>query len=448
MSIRVFISHSTIPKEGTAIENRAKPAHAILLQELRLYLEMQTHPKFDISLDEKIAGSKNWLKTTHTYIEKCQAAIILVNKQALGHSDWITTEVIILGHRAICNKNFRLIIVPFDNVSVEEIKNNELWKPIALSTTQFVPRNGLNENNIKEKTSFFRDVFSILNGIEDYDEPIPSEWLFHLLCDLLPDDDDVLQQIAAKLDIIYDEYKKLYIKRKISNYLYLNGPLALLELKNCTKLVKKDWNGALIRDVLCTYWVHASASIRMFSCCHPKKDCHIFAINGKQAGYTPRTYIRKICGDNEPWPVIEVFVDHAARYQQDFQQSVTGQICKLLTEYKGFKSSVDVILKGKDLAHLSDNEKLIQALNIVLEKTREIPVFVTFEQVGGFILDHIINEIHDKFRHLNIIVCTGSKPEENLDLPGYIHMLTPQLDLDKEQKELKAFFTVNRTLNL
>ncbi len=449
MSIRVFISHSTwLKPELDKVLQVQVTEHQKFLNDLCNYLEEQVNPRFNIYIDKKIDGATFWRTETHEYIEKCQAAIVLVNKQALEHSYWVLSEVTILSHRAGRNKNFKLIIVPFGGVTIEDIKNQKLWQPLAVSEIQTIPRNGLNEQNEQEVTSFYCEVLSILKGIEDYEVPIPSEWLFHLLCDLLPDDYDILQQIVANLDIILDENKILYIKRKIADYLYSNGPLALLKLRNCTKLVKIDWNGALIRDVLSTYWVHTSASFLLFLCCHPKEDHHIFAINGKIAGYTPRTYIRKVCGDNVTWPVIEVFVGHDARYQQDFQQSVIGQICKSLSTKKGFKSSIEPILNSKDLAHLSENEKLIRALDIVLSKTRETPVFVTFEQVGGCILDHIINEIHGKFRYLNIIVCTGTKPEAKPDLPDEVYMLIPQLDLDKEQEELDAFFRVNIALEL
>ena len=440
MSIRVFISHSTIPKEGVHEDICAKPAHAEFLELLCARLRSETNPAIELIVDKDIPCGRYWREFLFKEMAECHAAIVLLNEQALDCSDWVETEVTVFGYRAFNEKKyFRLILVPFGGMTEKNIEGKKAWRPISINELQVVPRGGLKELTSEAVETLSQQIIASLRDLPNCSGDAPSGFLVTRLCGLLPKEEYVLRGIASKLGISYSG-SVFANKLRIAQFLYGHGPTALLDLEDCAEL-PPDWNVLHVRDILSTYWVDMKASIEILSCFHPERDHHVFALNGKQTGYTPKTYVRQVCGKNDPWPVIEVFLSHDAKYQHDDQEDVIGQICTNFYRISRLKSAVDEFVKNRFWVDLSIPEKII-VLKDVMERRRDKPVFVTFTQDGGGNVDDVIKNIRLTFPLINIIVCTGTKPNANPVLSPGVQMLMPELDLDKERIEFNDFINV------
>jgi hypothetical protein len=440
MSIRVFISHSTVPKKGIHEDICAKPAHAEFLELLCARLRSETNPAIELIVDKDIPCGRYWREFLFKEMAECHAAIVLLNEQALDCSDWVETEVTVFGYRAFNEKKyFRLILVPFGGMTEKNIEGKKAWRPISINELQVVPRGGLKELTSEAVETLSQQIIASLRDLQNCSGDAPSGFLVTRLCGLLPKEEYVLRGIASKLGISYSG-SVFANKLRIAQFLYGHGPTALLDLEDCAEL-PPDWNVLHVRDILSTYWVDMKASIEILSCFHPERDHHVFALNGKQTGYTPKTYVRQVCGKNDPWPVIEVFLSHDAKYQHDDQEDVIGQICNNFYRISRLKSAVDEFLKNSSWVDLSIPEKII-VLKDVMERRRDKPVFVTFTQDGGGNVDDVVKNIRLTFPLINIIVCTGTKPNANPVLSPGVQMLMPELDLDKERIEFHDFINV------
>jgi hypothetical protein len=440
MSIRVFISHSTVPKKGIHEDICAKPAHAEFLELLCARLRSETNPAIELIVDKDIPCGRYWREFLFKEMAECHAAIVLLNEQALDCSDWVETEVTVFGYRAFNEKKyFRLILVPFGGMTEKNIEGKKAWRPISINELQVVPRGGLKELTSEAVETLSQQIIASLRDLQNCSGDAPSGFLVTRLCGLLPKEEYVLRGIASKLGISYSG-SVFANKLRIAQFLYGHGPTALLDLEDCAEL-PPDWNVLHVRDILSTYWVDMKASIEILSCFHPERDHHVFALNGKQTGYTPKTYVRQVCGKNDPWPVIEVFLSHDAKYQHDDQEDVIGQICNNFYRISRLKSAVDEFLKNSSWVDLSIPEKII-VLKDVMERRRDKPVFVTFTQDGGGNVDDVVKNIRLTFPLINIIVCTGTKPNANPVLSPGVQMLMPELDLDKERIEFNDFINV------
>ena len=440
MSIRVFISHSTIPKEGVHEDICAKPAHAEFLELLCARLRSETNPAIELIVDKDIPCGRYWREFLFKEMAECHAAIVLLNEQALDCSDWVETEVTVFGYRAFNEKKyFRLILVPFGGMTEKNIEGKKAWRPISINELQVVPRGGLKELTSEAVETLSQQIIASLRDLPNCSGDAPSGFLVTRLCGLLPKEEYVLRGIASKLGILYSGSVSAN-KLRIAQFLYRHGPTALLDLEDCVEL-SPDWNALHVRDILSTYWVDMKASIEILSCFHSERDHHVFAINGKQAGYTPQTYVRQVCGQNDSWPVIEVSLSHAERNQHDEQESVIGQIYNKFAIMPRLKSALNPFLEGRRWDDLTILEK-ISALKEVMNARRNKPVFVTFVQGEGGNVDDDIKNIRQTFPLINIIVCTGTKPNANPVLSPGVQMLMPELDLDKERIEFNDFINV------
>ena len=112
MSIRVFISHSTIPKEGVHEDICAKPAHAEFLELLCARLRSETNPAIELIVDKDIPCGRYWREFLLKEMTECHAAIVLLNEQELDFSDWVETELTVFAYREFNEKKYFSLIIP------------------------------------------------------------------------------------------------------------------------------------------------------------------------------------------------------------------------------------------------------------------------------------------------------------------------------------------------
>lgn len=433
MSIRVFISHSTwLKPELDEVLQKQIPCHLKLLEGLCSRLKDASNPDFDIVIDRDIPAGYHWREYLFEKMVECQAGIVLLNKQALFHSEWVNIEVSILGWRAITDKsNFRLIIVPFGGITEVDIAENKLWGPIALNEIQVQKRGGLDENDPAAVNRLFDDIVKTLQELPDYDEPAPSGWLVDRLCNLLPSDINILKAIGKSLNYSLNGSSSLIaIRRQIAHYIYKKGPSSIFQLVRCTSL-PIAWNGEHILEILSTYWVDISASIGILSSCQCKETPNIIALNGKEVGYTPKIYVRQVCGEINTWPV----------FMLDSVHDLNSQIRDVLIEQ--FQSQLK---RRPGLIDRGDIEEIDQTLNSFMSSPNDPPIFITFMLGKSEDRDSLLNEIQKVFPFIKIIICTGTKPIKSPILSAEIQMLMPEFDLDVEAREFKNYESAEKHL--
>lgn len=423
MSIRVFISHSTCRKDG--LDQKLQdlvPAHAAFRRQLCERLKQE--PGIDVVVDEDMPPASFWREFLFERIADCNAAIVLVNEQALRHSPWVDTEVKVLGYRAHHEKDyFRLIIVPFGGIKGADIDKHPGWEPVALSELQMLPHDELDITNAKKVDGVIRQIISTLRELpEVVEDNTSSGWLVNRLCALLEMEPPHLLEIGKRLGAdTAGICNPSTLRRRVAHALYREGPMALHKLVKYPycKLKVDEWRD--IFEILCTYWVDMSASIGILACCPQTAVYRVIAINGKQVAYTPRAYVRQVCGENYPWPVVAVKPTY----------DVVSQIREtLIKDYFGYQ--LHSILPNLDWA--SEAEKT-DGLNQLLDTT---PVFVALFQERGGQVDDVIADISGVFPNIRIIVCTGTEKGETPVLEN-IHMLKPELDLADEAKAYDDF---------
>lgn len=428
MSIRIFISHSTCLKEGIKDQFQAQiPAHAAFRQLLCERLRQVQDPKIEVVVDEDIPVGRFWRDFLFDEIADCSAAIVLVNKQALHCSPWVETEVTVLGYRARNEKdNFCLIIVPFGGVTEADIASKPAWAPVAISELQMKPRHGLDENNLEAVDQLVQDIVEALRCLPDWTiDNSSSGWLVDHLCALLELKPEALKEFATRINVNTNKITRAHVLlRRVAHAMYKKGPLAiheLLEYPGCS-LASNQYAGIL--KILGTYWVDMAASINLLFYLRGKGTAQVVAINGKEIRFTPQIYVRQVCGELRPWPVIDV----------DPTDGVVDQIRDELAKHKKIRLSLSRLVGNLERA---SPEKITKGLNRLLSGG-SLPVFITFLQPGGGNVEDLVKQITDTFPDLHIIVCTGTEPGE-AKLAPEIKMLTPEFHLAQEEKEFKDY---------
>jgi len=469
MCIPVFISHSTVPKKGISEDICAKPAHAAFLKELCDHLRKEKNPKIEVLIDSDLSGGDPWRDTLFNCIEKCHAAIVLINKQALDNSTWVETEVNILAYRARVHKtNFRLILVPFGGVKEADIANKIAWDAVAIKEFQVEPRGGLNETDPCAVNELKQKIVTTLQNLPNQQEDLPMAWtarsLFVKLNAILLHGSgliphlNILRDITQTLNVPLDgvNCKSTFdIMYRLTYFLYENGPLMLPSLVQSHPIVSGNTNWKKlyreILEILSTYWVDVSASVGILSICHRDGNSHVIAINGKEIRHTPQTYVRQVCCSPFPWIVIAVDTTNG-------NDAMIDDICFSLLQIKAIRKSLrahqtqeqgEKYLKVKKkytkkaIKKTFTQEQVRQDLKEVMSDYTD-PVFITFLQEGGGNVDDIINGIRPMFPKFHFILCTGTKSDENITVAPEIQMLFPLLDLKQETQEFKNYCAVIR----
>ena len=322
MSISVFVSHSTWPRKDLDPHLlKHVPAHAAFRTLLCKRLAEDT--EINVLVDESIPVGRYWRDFLFDGIADCHAAIVLVNEQALLSSPWVDTEVKVLAYRAYHERHeFALILVPFGGVTADRIAKHPPWEPVAVGELQMLPRHGLDIEDKEAVDEVINQILTILSQLRKYVQgDTKSGWLVDRLCALLDIDNSVLEKVGNSLRVDTKGITELVLRRRIAHAIYREGPPAIRRLLEQPQ-TKLPYNAVReILDILGTYWVELEASMGLlFS---PKAGTRrAIAINGRELAYTPKTYVRQVCSEQYPWPVLIV----------DPTRDVIGQIRDTLVQ--------------------------------------------------------------------------------------------------------------------
>ena len=371
-------------------------------------------------IDKEIPLGSTWRDVIFSELDGCHAAVVFVNRQALEDSDWVNAEVIVLGYRKYLEKDrFNLILIPFGGVNSAEIAKNPKWEPVSIGELQIYPQDGLSVGEKDEVERVFNEIFQILEKIPDNDDFTPSAWIVSRLCYHLPREMDALKQIAAKLNIANLPFSLGSSRRQLAKVLYSMGPMVIQDLVGVPAM-PKDTDFRELLDLVATYWIDMATSFPLLSYCSVRKG-NVFVMNGEKSKYTPKTFIRQICGVIYPWVVI----DDLEVQKGDLVLQIYLRVLDIpaYRRYLNYHSGpISDIMVGK--------------INDLMGRLSAAPVFVAFLAQEGFFVDDVVKEIHDVFPFINIIVCTGTEPKVSCSLfDGKFKILTKEINLEDEHEE-------------
>lgn len=428
MSIKVFVSHSTFAKEG--LEPRLLemvPEHANFRE--RVCERLRREDCFEVFSDRDLPTASHWREVLFGQLGDCNAAVILINEQALLHSPWVDTEARILCWRSWVERkdHFRLIMIPFGGVTRSQISKHKPWEAIAPGEIQMETDLDIGDAQAVEK---------ILQNVVESIHSLPyagsqqsgSSWIVNRLFKLLDLDLTMLREICAKLDIaVASGSSKNALQRCAAQRLYERGPLALRALLDLVadELGERKINSLL--HLLMTYWVDPCASSSILKFCDRAATVRTFAINGALFYFTPEAYVQQICGCTPTWPVIKIG-------DKGTVNELVEQVRSQLVDE--FRDVLEMRLPNFEFA--TDEEK-DDALNELLGDRLDVdraPVFVSLSPIAA--RDHNLRiAIKDKYSRLGLVLCSGRSGGSD-PFPG-VEMLSPEIDLKVESEAWKAY---------
>lgn len=418
MSIRVFISHSTKSRDGAESGSDAV-AHQQFVESFCSFL-VERNCGIIPFIDKDIPLGATWRDVIFSELDGCHAAVVFVNRQALENSDWVNAEVIVLGYRKYLEKErFNLILVPFGGVSSAEIAKNPKWEPVSIGELQIHPQNGLDVGKEEDVERVFNEIVEILEKIPVNDDVTPSAWIVSRLCYHLPIEIEPLKQIAAKLNVSKLPSSLGSARRLLSKVLYSMGPIVIQDLVGVPAMPKETDFQELL-DLVATYWIDMASSFPLLSYCSVRKG-NVFVMNCGEWKYTPKTFIRQICGVVYPWFVIDDL--------EVLKGAVALQIYLRVLKLTAYR-----IWLNYYSGPISDI--IIDKINALMGRSSAAPVFVTFLAEDGVLIDDVVREIHNVFPFINVIVCTGTEPGASWSLSGSkFKTLTEDINLENEREE-------------
>jgi TIR domain len=230
MSIKLFISHSTWRKPDLNERLQAQvEAHSEFRELLCRRLREVIAPKIEVIIDQDIPVGRPWRDFLFGAIAECNAAIVLLNEQALHYSPWVDAELTVLGFRAYKEPDdFRLFVVPVGGVKAADLAKKTVWRPIDIDGLQVVPRGGPDETDPRAVEDLIQKVIGALSELREVRSEGSSCWLVSRLCNLLPSDLNVLKEIAERLNLRLAQSTNSFVLRRLSHTFFITTVLHLL----------------------------------------------------------------------------------------------------------------------------------------------------------------------------------------------------------------------------
>ncbi len=434
MSVKVFVSHSTWAKQDLPEPLLAQiPAHAKFREAVCDRLSREAN--FEVLVDQDIPPAVPWRERLFGALADCNAAVILINQQALLHSPWVDTEARILAWRAWVDRaSFRLIMILYGGVTRQQLAQHRDWEAIAPAELQMLPtdKNGLDISNPAAVADALEAAVGAIRPLAVDEGPAggESQWLLGRLTGLLAFEPAALSQLAQKVNIkAPGAMNEISLRRAIARQLYDRGPngLKCLLESSLVKAASPDLEGLL--DLLSTYWIDPAASTALLKFRNETAVRAALAINGALHHFTPQAYVRHVCGSAKPWPVIHV----------DVKRSLPEVLAQVR---EGLKDRFWRNLKTFPNLERASPDEIDQRLNEVLRNrlTNGAPSFVALPPAAAGDAG-LIDALTNRYKDLRIILCSGKAPGAT-PLPG-LETLQPELDLDKEKAAFKEYDFMN-----
>jgi len=425
MSVLVFVSHSTSP----AGEKVAKAEREFVQQVVE-----QLEKEFKVFIDWEM-GSGTWEPKLWIDAFECQVALMLVNPSALK-SDFVFTEANLFSVRHYVELDrFKLLIVPFGGANPKEIRDWGAWKVVRLNRLQMHPVDGLDIGDSAAVEKTLEYILAEVRGIPDLaEDQTPYGWLISHLKGILELKEEHYSYIRRNHLQPEPSEKVEQLKREVVKLLYARGPIGFYEaLDKCPGGAIPKTRIDEVVDLVATFWVDIEASAKLKALIEGKGK--YVAINADNVTETPFLYIRQICQrDKSLRPIIvdgsesieDAIYDYGFRtYEKDLRRK--------------FRDNLDK--KNQEPFRTEIRKAILDELNDV--DTIPPPILAIRVEKGGRSLQDIRNECA-KFTNLRIIVCTGTKEDEDdqAELTADFTMIEPPLNHNTERKEIKNYLKI------
>jgi hypothetical protein len=400
---KVFISHSTKTDQNLSLLNKVCDG-----------LEQKDdNIGFDVLVDRrKIQPGDPWHKCINEWMYECDAVVVLLSDAAM-QSSWVQAEATVMSVRQRNESNFRLIVVPLENVTDKTVEEHPVFGQFArLHDLQFLKdwKDALNDEqeligkltrslqDICPQTSPFETlVTQIRETLGEIDEGVLETALNQFQCGVRP----TPWPKRCRVDMLARA-----IFREPRHALY-NFRLLLEELAHVIDRRKAE----TLLDILKGIWVQAEAAANLVEA---SKRNEPVAINCTELeNFTEKCYARRAW----PFPVQPQFISAGAS--------------------RNFDQVKSVLLRAATPKVLDPKTAEIYFLKI------EEPILLMFPPpepeeaqnvTDGFPDKFLLDEILQAYPNVTILLATGSK------IPDTLHYVKPLNPLLVEGDDFKQFF--------
>jgi hypothetical protein len=363
---------------------------------------------FEVLVDYKsLVSGVHWPRQLHQWMAKCHAAVLLLTQNAVC-SSWVLKEATILAWRLSLDSQFHLFTIRFPDVT-DEILTRARFDPLNLGEVQRI-----NEQSTDQIALHVREVLGAV-----VPKRTPFDRLVGRLSDLFAQvGESTVKDIAETICVAppvwrpdidlrrqyVDEIAARLLSENLGGY---QGVDDLIEELSSTpvEIVTR------IFDIVSPYWVDAEAAGRLpaLTRCNPRRAA---AMNGAKVGaFTAERYVRRAHPLSNRYRVIPT----AGGFPGGLVNHYTDEICKYIRQRENSNDS---------------NETIIA-------KLKKLDPF-SYVVIEGLPDKESLDALLGRFPTVTFILWTGETLQRDESLRD-VEWLTPELDLDEEEKQEKDF---------
>ena len=408
--LKLFISHSTKTDENKEI-----------LKQICEALDLKNDGYgFKVLVDKEIKPDTEWFPCLYEYMMECHAAVILLSNAAL-ESEWVKAEAAVLCARRRSHKGFKLILVPLDDVSAQQLDNHPFFKAIRLADFQTIQDRG----DVEKIITGIGDSLKELKELQSVQTPF-DEMTIRIREILTPIKNATPEALERAINLINPEFRLISddladslarVFLRDSQKVFENIKTLFIELSH---LINKDQANKIL-DIVKGYWVHPKAAALLS---RARIEQQAVAINS--------SYVSEFTGDcyaRQAWPAPShyklVSASSDDRTFEQIEQTLLIAVGRSLPDH----------VKQRRLYSYNDPLLLVFPFPESNNLSSQATLFP-----DEFLLD----EIKTKLKNVTVILSAGPDVPPQLN---YVTTLEPLLIQDQENKQYIDFDKVNEYVN-
>ncbi|MEA3213474.1 MAG: hypothetical protein QOE70_6531 [Chthoniobacter sp.] len=390
---RIFVSHSAKEKHAAAALER---------------IELELNKEFDVFIDRfRLQPGQLWRNELFTRMYRSHGAVILFSEHAF-ESDFVPTEVSILGSRPYLDADFKLLPVLLDGVTVEQVERK--FSAVRLSELQVI-QGGTPE----EIAAAVRKAFLPL--IPKQAAQTPFDKLEVMIANLLKEvPPAALRGAALRLgsDLSVwepDANLQTQLARELWQADLIISTAAINE--DLSSFLDKGQFESLV-ELIAPSWVDPRLAVSIPGVAKGHRDLRALGVNGTIA-FTAQMFVRRACcrGPSVSWRIAPI----AAAWDDRATDCL--------------RTEITVALKSEFGMDQDEDDAILRAILEARETGLNEPVFVMFPPPTP--PREVLKELRVAFPTVTFFLLTG----EHLPAPGeadtdYFQPLVPGLPPGQE----------------
>lgn len=316
MSLSVFVSHSTNPQAGSPHPVGADDRS--FLEDLCSRLGDITdggEPIFKVNADYKnLRAGDHWRAKLLAGLGVCGAGVVLLNRQAIAHSEWVHTEASIMRWRNWLSECSPLILILYGPGSRDAFGTTAKWKPLA-----------------------FGEIHLLANGTEFSGPVLPAAAFDELVAALKCADGRCdLGRFGLLREAIETRLKKaaaadqpnLGTSREEADKLIEEGPGGIHDLLDRWGYLLGSGEKRELIEFIAPWWVEPDSSCHLAKLSQPEVEQRDFSVTGKIPVYMAQMYVQHACVQppDSSWRVATVTAKGGQAAGPEFYASVVEEV--------------------------------------------------------------------------------------------------------------------------